>query len=446
MKQFLSKKVLIFPLLALLGLFIIGFIFWGGNRTNAYAVYSDGKLIAVAKNQDTVKQELRKICQAKEKALGQAVQIKSKVEYKRILTNEDSILGASRLQEALTKHIQLQTTGATIEVNGKPVVTVGSEKIARQVLERLKKEYGTCASGEKLVSVAFEEQVKIRKTVVPTNRVVSQGKAFKILQTGTDTPTTYEVKEGDSLWLIARKYDTHVVDIKKANRLQGENLQLGQKLTIYTTEPKINVVAVVEGKRTEKIPYKTKVVIDRSSSSVKVKQNGKDGEKQVAYRVIRKNGATVEEKVTAEKILAQAVDRVIVKGKRLVVASRGGGSGILSWPIFGKINSYYGSRGGSHKGLDIDGNTGDPIRAADSGRVTFAGRSGGYGLMVEINHGNGTITRYAHCSRLLVSVGDRVSKGEVIARVGSTGHSTGSHLHFEVIQSGSHRNPLGYLR
>lgn len=98
-----------------------------------------------------------------------------------------------------------------------------------------------------------------------------------------------------------------------------------------------------------------------------------------------------------------------------------------------------------HSGIDIPGRTGTPVLASAGGRVRFAGQAGGYGNMVEIDHGNGLETRYAHLSRLLVSPGTAVAPGETIALMGSTGLSTGSHLHFEVRDHGRATNPLAWL-
>ena len=99
-----------------------------------------------------------------------------------------------------------------------------------------------------------------------------------------------------------------------------------------------------------------------------------------------------------------------------------------------------------HKGIDLNGETGDPIHAAADGIVMRSGYdTGGYGNVVDIDHGNGYFTRYGHCSKLLVKVGDLVHAGDVIAKVGSTGHSTGSHLHFEVWIDGHPVNPRPYL-
>jgi murein DD-endopeptidase MepM/ murein hydrolase activator NlpD len=98
-----------------------------------------------------------------------------------------------------------------------------------------------------------------------------------------------------------------------------------------------------------------------------------------------------------------------------------------------------------HSGIDIPGALGSPILAADGGTVTFAGPDGGYGLMIEVDHGNGLRTRYGHLSRILVGVGSPVQREQEIGLMGSTGRSTGSHLHFEVLRNGAKVNPLGFI-
>lgn len=121
------------------------------------------------------------------------------------------------------------------------------------------------------------------------------------------------------------------------------------------------------------------------------------------------------------------------------------GSG-MRWPLGGAVTSEFGYRWGRlHAGLDIDGNTGAPIRAAKSGTVIYAGSQSGYGNTVIIDHGGGLTTLYAHQSRLATSEGADVDTGDLVGYVGSTGHSTGSHLHFETRVGGSPQNPRRYL-
>ncbi len=118
-------------------------------------------------------------------------------------------------------------------------------------------------------------------------------------------------------------------------------------------------------------------------------------------------------------------------------------------PISGTITSRFGERSSirvsNHTGLDIAAPRGTPIKAAASGTVTFSGRSGSYGYMVVIIHENGIQTYYAHCSKLYVSTGTYVNQGDVIAAVGSTGNSTGNHLHLEIRVNGVAYNPQYYL-
>lgn len=118
-------------------------------------------------------------------------------------------------------------------------------------------------------------------------------------------------------------------------------------------------------------------------------------------------------------------------------------------PVRGNITSRYGSnesiRDHTHKGLDIAAKTGTPIKAAADGTVTYSGTMGGYGNLIIIDHGNGITTYYGHCSKLYKKKGAKVTAGDVIAAVGNTGNSTGSHLHFEIRKNGVYVNPAQYL-
>ena len=118
----------------------------------------------------------------------------------------------------------------------------------------------------------------------------------------------------------------------------------------------------------------------------------------------------------------------------------------LVWPVSGPITSGFGPRWGRmHEGLDIAGSSGTPIAAAATGTVISAGWSGGYGNLVVLDHGNGLSTAYAHMSSIAVSSGQTVPQGSAVGGMGTTGHSTGVHLHFEVRVNGAAVNPLGYL-
>jgi murein DD-endopeptidase MepM/ murein hydrolase activator NlpD len=122
------------------------------------------------------------------------------------------------------------------------------------------------------------------------------------------------------------------------------------------------------------------------------------------------------------------------------------GNGILGWPVSGPVVSGFGMRWGRmHEGIDITCPTGTPVRAAGDGTVIWASWRGGYGNAVVIDHGGGLATLYAHNSAFASSVGQSVVRGQVIAYAGSTGNSSGPHVHFEVRVNGTAVDPLGYL-
>jgi murein DD-endopeptidase MepM/ murein hydrolase activator NlpD len=122
------------------------------------------------------------------------------------------------------------------------------------------------------------------------------------------------------------------------------------------------------------------------------------------------------------------------------------GSGILGWPVSGPVVSGFGMRSGRmHEGIDITCATGTPVRAAAGGTVIHAGWLGGYGNLVVVDHGGGLSTAYAHNSGYATSVGQSVAAGQVISYAGSTGNSSGPHVHFEVRVNGNAVDPLGYL-
>lgn len=159
---------------------------------------------------------------------------------------------------------------------------------------------------------------------------------------------------------------------------------------------------------------------------------------KVAKKTVKKSIETAIEKKEKEEAEKREKESHTVQGVYLQVT-----------PVSGIITSRFGNResirSSGHTGLDIAAPYGTSIKAAASGTVTFAGYSGGYGYVVKMSHGNGVETYYGHCSKLYVSAGQKIDAGDVIAAVGSTGNSTGNHLHFEVRVNGSEVNPQNYL-
>ena len=434
------------PAVAVITVLIVSLICLLGIRTPGYAVYVNGSKEFALKHKGDLQKTLNKIEAREEKRCRQDLELSSKVECKRGFVGRNQLLSSQEAEKKLAKVLEFKAPAAAIVVDGKTIAYVESKAAANSILNKLKKEYSQLEAGEKLTAIAFAEKVKVKEEKVPVKKLVAGEEAYDLIRTGTSNPEKYIVKEGDNLWLIARRNDMYVDDIVKANGLTTENLQLEQELILVKSKPYINVIAQVKGEKTEVIPYQTKVIVDKNSpASIRIKQEGQNGERQIAYTASKRNGVIEKTNVIEEKILKAAVDKVIIKGNRVTqIASRGGsGSGSLDWPTYGRITQYYRS---VHRAIDIGGNTGQAIRAADSGYVSFTGYQGGYGKLVVLDHNNGIVTKYAHCSSINVSTGQRVGKGETIAAVGSTGRSSGPHLHFEVLVNGSPTNPLNYLR
>ena len=162
-------------------------------------------------------------------------------------------------------------------------------------------------------------------------------------------------------------------------------------------------------------------------------------------KTIELNNATIERKYGRSAISSTAEDNAPSFSANTRY------SWLVNHPLQeGRVSSTWGNRTllgttRHHSGVDLAAPSGTAIYSTGSGVVTKSGWGSGYGQYVEIDHGNGYITRYAHASRLMVNTGDRVSAGEHIANVGCTGRCTGPHLHFEVVKNGQRKNPTTYL-
>ncbi|MBE5816873.1 MAG: M23 family metallopeptidase [Clostridiales bacterium] len=238
-------------------------------------------------------------------------------------------------------------------------------------------------------------------------------------------------------------------------RLPSEDILL--KNVLVKVETRLaNYAVVADVVREESIPYST--VYKRTNSmyyySQKTIQKGVNGKKSVVSRVTTVNGDVIDSVVMSETILSKPKERIIQKGTQLTRGTRItalSGSTVLKFPASGTVTSTFGWRTVSgygksyHYALDIANNTGTSVYAAAAGKVVAAGWYGNYGYRVKIDHGNGIQTLYAHASKLLVSVGQQVKQGQKIMLMGSTGWSTGPHVHFEVYVNGERVDPTKYV-
>lgn len=169
---------------------------------------------------------------------------------------------------------------------------------------------------------------------------------------------------------------------------------------------------------------------------VRVLQKGRNGSREITKSYTYRGEELEETAVTSDKIKLKPIDEIVVKG----VESK---KPIFMIPASGRFSSYFGPRWGKvHKGVDIAANIGQPVVASEGGEVTFSGDKGTFGKCVIIKHAGGYETIYAHNGELVAKVGQKVHKGQVIAKSGNTGRSTGPHVHFEIRSNGVSVDPM----
>lgn len=226
------------------------------------------------------------------------------------------------------------------------------------------------------------------------------------------------------------------VSFGASDDLEAAALALSEQLQVTTVERTV---------QDETVPYEQVRAEDpeRYVDEAPVVTPGSDGLNRVTWEVTCLNGEFQDAEVVDTQVLTEAVDEVTTVGTKERPE--------YIWPASGRISSRFGPRNiavGSknHKGIDIAASYGSDIVAAKAGTVIYAQwNSSGYGYLVKIEHEDGDVTYYAHNSSLTVSVGDEVQQGDVIAKAGSTGRSSGTHCHFEIRVDGTPVNPLDYL-
>lgn len=364
-------------------------------------------------------------------------------------------------------HLLTHTIGVKLIVGGKPIGVVRDQKTADNLLQRIKEKYvpGGVTAQRPPQAVALSSKVAAKSVTpkrlvssvnfvekVETEPLVWDGKLddpeklYAKLVTGNTAPIKYTVKDGDCLGCIANELNVSPETIYDKNPwIEDDKIKAGDVLDLTELKPMLNVQSVEQVTQTETIeaPIEYHKSDSMRAGQSKVVSPGADGQREVTYRLLKKSGSTIEEEIIAQKVLQAARPTIILKGTKVIL---GEGTGKFSWPVTGHlITSYMGERWGRlHKGIDMIGSSN--IKAADNGVVIFAGyKSGGLGNAVIIDHKNGFRTVYGHMKKVLVKSGEVVQKGDSIGVMGSTGHSTGTHLHFEVYLNSKLKNPTGYL-
>lgn len=372
----------------------------------------------------------------------------------KILPVDNKMSNVGQIERSIKEDLSYCSIAYAIKIDNKEIAYLESEAKAKDVLEEYRDliiEDMDEDIGE-IKSVEVLEDISLVKKRVPAEKmdVIDDSlSTISKIKSGHLQEKKHIIKDEENFWSLSRDYEVTMEDIERANPDKDTRfLKNGDQVIIPLSKPLITVATFENKKIEEEIEYEIEYEIDdelyKGKEEVKVK--GQKGKLEKEIKVERHNGEEVSQEVIKENIVEKPVNQVIAKGTKEV--ELGAATGSFSIPTRGTISSPFGKRWGKlHGGMDIAARIGEPISASDGGVVRYAEHNnGGYGYMVDIDHGNGYVTRYAHCSKLYVSKGDKVNQGDLIAAVGNTGRSTGPHLHFEVRKDGEPKDPQGYLK
>lgn len=359
------------------------------------------------------------------------------------IAKKESFLEADTVKNKIVSDLDGLVFGYGISVDGNVIVALKNEDEAKSLVNEILNSYKTENN-----EVSFVNNVEISESRVRDSLLMTREAAAATLTGSKDEAVVHTVTEGETFSQIAEKYNISSETLMNNNSsIVPEKLQIGQQLTITASVPIISVKTIEQITVSEKVPYE---VTEQNDSSLykgirKVLTSGVYGNKNVVYNITKVNNIETERTKIDEAYISYPVTEVVAVGTKVKPKETPTGNFIR--PYYGTITSRYGSRWGrNHNGIDYGGSVGDPIKAADGGTVTFAGwNSGGYGNLVIISHGNGKETYYAHMSSVSVKAGQKVAQGAVVGKLGSTGRSTGPHLHFEIRINGNPVNPSGYV-
>lgn len=416
--------------------------------TDSFTIIEEGKELCKVRDSELLNTLLQKLESDLEETFQHDIAIESKFEVVASKAKDNEIASEEQIYEILESNVDYSILAYAININGNQIGIVNSEYEAKSVIEEVKDYFTKDYDETTIVEVNTAEAVKIEQIKASNKEIKGKDELVNYIIKGTDEERKYIVEQGDTYWDIAIQNNMSLDELISANpNSDSENIQIGDELNLVVPTPFLNVQVKRKVSQEEQTPYETEYtyVSYMFNDEQIVSKKGEYGVSKIEAIVTEQNGIEIAKEVLSEDVISQPINEVVTTGTQDPPPKKG--TGYFINPLPGSmISSRFGSRsGGFHLGQDMAKASGSSIKAADGGTVTYAGWSGSYGYMVDIDHGGGFTTRYAHCSEIYVSVGEKVYQGKVIAAVGSTGVSSGPHLHFEVRKYGSVVNPAAYI-
>ncbi len=425
-------------------------------QKNAVLVYANNELIGAVEKEEHVEVEtiIEDLLIAGNEEVGTATLdeepiknmniefVPARVDKEELITYDDVI---DTIQETIVFNVEAYE----VKIDGETVAYVQDKEIYDKALENYGKQYlPENMEGIENVVIQMQNDVSLEKTTTYQYMLKTQEELEAIFAEPVVAEKKYTVQEGDTVWDIANENGLtgdELLDINPSI-VQTGAIYPGDELNLVKKVPRVSVSVTYDKTYTD-IAYRDveEVPNDKQYKTYrKTITEGSDGESTYTIQVTKVNGVETSRKTLNEEVIVAPVTKVVEVGTMNTPPKSS--TGIFKTPASGRRTDNFGTRGGTHKGIDIAAPAGTPIYAADGGVVKVAGWSGGYGNLVVIDHENGFQTYYGHNSKIYVSPGERVYQGQLIAAMGTTGDSTGNHCHFEVRINGVPVNPDNYLR
>ena len=414
----------------------------------ALKVTVNGETAGYVANENAFSEVVGKVEDSLGNTIGENYVMASQPEYSFAIVNKDKLLETQIYDNVYNIVCEEIGEHYGLYVDGQLVAATEKESTLTNILDELKKPYATNKENE---SVEFVADVKVKKGIYAPSFFVTEDEIRAKFSSSTN-PRYYTIQEDDYLSDISKATGLSKSQLYALNpELDERRLVPGKKLNISQPEVYLGIKIVKTINYTEEIDYETVQIKDSSlyKTQTKVKTAGRKGEKEIVAEVTYIDGAQVSKKIVSSKVTREPTTKEVYVGTKALPTTTSplAGTGTFIRPISGGYTScgfrgYYG-----HNGVDLtmSGAHGRPVYASASGTVIYAGWSGGYGKTVRIQHSNGYTTYYAHMSSIDVSTGQTVYQGQQVGRIGSTGNSTGPHLHFELRKNGTPLNPMKYI-
>ncbi len=343
----------------------------------------------------------------------------------------------------------IETEAFAIYDGDKVVAIVKDQNDADTLLLRTKDDLATPDRGMELVSAEFTNDLSVKPVNVLLGSVQSDAAAQEQMTKGGEMNTFHIMEEGETIQSLAKEFGVDELDIFNENNSEpAVGAETGDRVCIRSLISPVSIKMVETGKLKEVIEFETikKESDEYYKGDAHLEQEGQDGIQIFEGTITKVGGEVTERKETAKpEIIRKKIDKIIIVGTAERPKTAATGTFIVPLDSYVITSEWGGRWGRMHEGMDLAAPTGTPIHASDGGRIIKANYWSGHGLCVEIDHGNGVVTRYSHCSAVHVSIGDLVYQGQHIANVGNTGHSFGSHCHFEVRVNDVSQNPRNYI-